>query len=60
VVKDAEHDAVVCVLRFACDRVTEREEFVGRFSLESRFPQYLQGVSNGYRRVDVPGGVGRT
>jgi len=46
-VKDAEHDAVVCVLRSACERVTEREEFVGRFSLESRFPQYLQDVSNG-------------
>ena len=41
VVKDAEHEAVVCVLRSACERVTEREEFVGRLSEESRFPQYL-------------------
>lgn len=24
-----------------CERVTERDEFVGRFSVASRFPQYL-------------------
>lgn len=27
--------------RSAWERVTEREEFVGRFSFGSRFPQYL-------------------
>ena len=60
VVKDAEHEAVVCVLRSACERVTEREEFVGRLSEESRFPQYLQRVSNEDRRVEVLVGVYRT
>ena len=34
-------EAVVCVRRSSCERVTEREEFVGKFSLGSRLPQYL-------------------
>lgn len=28
--------------RSDCERVTEREELVGRLSLASRFPQYLE------------------
>lgn len=35
------------VARSAWERVTEREEFVGRFSFASRFPQYL-GVLVGW------------
>ena len=38
-----EQDAVVCVRRSDCERVTLREELVGRLRLESRFPQYLRG-----------------
>lgn len=56
----AEHEAVVCVLRSACERVTEREEFVGRLSLESRFPQYLQGVSDEHGRGGCAGRLSRT
>lgn len=40
-----EHEAVVCVRRSDCARVTDREEFVGRFSFGSRLPQYLQKAS---------------
>lgn len=40
-VKEEEQLAVVWVRRSAWSRVTDREEFVGRFSLESRLPQYL-------------------
>lgn len=40
--KEEEHAAVVCVRRSAWDRVTETEELVGRLSLGSRFPQYLE------------------
>jgi hypothetical protein len=43
--KEAEHAAVVCVRRSAWERVTETEEFVGRFNFGSRFPQYLGNVS---------------
>lgn len=43
--KEAEHAAVVCVRRSAWERVTDTEEFVGRFSFGSRFPQYLVVVS---------------
>lgn len=32
---------MVCVFRSRWERVTEREEFVGRFRVESRFPQYF-------------------
>jgi hypothetical protein len=39
--KDAEQAAVVRVRRSDCERVTEREELVGRLSLASRLPQYL-------------------
>jgi len=39
------HEAVVCVRRSSCERVTERDELVGRFSLVSRLPQYLSFVS---------------
>lgn len=39
------HDAVVCVRRSSCERVTERDELVGRFSLVSRLPQYLRSLS---------------
>lgn len=45
--KEAEHAAVVCVRRSAWERVTETEELVGRLSLGSRFPQYLN-LSVGY------------
>ena len=41
VVKVGEQAAVVWVRRSFCERVTEREELVGRFSFGSRFPQYL-------------------
>lgn len=40
-----EHEAVVWVWRSAWERVTLRDEFVGRFSLASRFPQYLLYIS---------------
>jgi hypothetical protein len=40
-VKEEEQAAVVWVLKSAWDRVTETEELVGRLSLGSRFPQYL-------------------
>jgi hypothetical protein len=33
----------VRVRRSDCERVTEREELVGRLSLASRLPQYLVG-----------------
>lgn len=33
---------MVWVRRDFCDRVTEREELVGRFRAVSRLPQYLQ------------------
>ena len=36
-----EVEAVVCVLRDFWESVTLREEFVGRLSLTTRFPQYL-------------------
>lgn len=36
-----EQEAVVCVRRSDWARVTERDELVGRLSLGSRFPQYL-------------------
>lgn len=38
---------MVCVRRSACESVTETEELVGRLSLGSRFPQYLD-LSVGY------------
>lgn len=38
---EAEHAAVVCVRRSFWERVTEREEFVGRLRAVSRLPQYL-------------------
>ena len=31
----------MCVRRERCERVTDREELVGRFSVGSRLPQYL-------------------
>jgi len=40
-VKRVEQAAVVWVRRSACESVTEMEEFVGRFSFGSRFPQYF-------------------
>jgi hypothetical protein len=40
-VKEEEQAAVVCVRKSAWERVTETEELVGRLSLGSRFPQYL-------------------
>ena len=39
--KEAEQEAVVWVRRSDWERVIEKEEFVGRFRLGSRFPQYL-------------------
>lgn len=38
---EEEQAAVVCVRRSAWERVTETEEFVGRLSFASLFPQYL-------------------
>lgn len=38
------HDAVVCVRRSSCERVTDKEELVGRLSFASRFPQYLVAI----------------
>lgn len=38
---EGEHEAVVWVRRSSCERVTERDELVGRFSFGSRLPQYL-------------------
>jgi len=40
-VKEGEQEAVVSVARSLCESVTERDEFVGRLSFGSRFPQYL-------------------
>lgn len=40
---EAEQEAVVWVRRSSWERVTEREEFVGRLRAGSRFPQYLNG-----------------
>jgi hypothetical protein len=37
----AEAEAVVRVRRERCERVTEREELVGRLRVVSRLPQYL-------------------
>lgn len=39
--KEEEQAAVVCVRRSDWERVTDTEEFVGRLSFGSRFPQYL-------------------
>ena len=40
-VKEGEQEAVVWVRRSSWERVTEREELVGRLSFGSRLPQYL-------------------
>lgn len=40
--KVGEQEAVVWVRRSDWDRVTEREELVGRLREESRLPQYLE------------------
>ena len=48
---DEEHEAVVWVRRSDWERVTEREEFVGRLSFASRLPQYLGNSDSAY--VDV-------
>ena len=42
--KVGEQAAVVWVLRSAWERVMLREEFVGRFRVELRFPQYLDMI----------------
>lgn len=42
--KVEEQDAVVWVRRSAWERVTERDELVGRLSEGSRLPQYLMEV----------------
>ena len=39
--KDGAQEAVVCVRRSSCERVTERELLVGRLRVASRLPQYL-------------------
>ena len=44
-VKEAEQEAVVRVRRSDWERVTDRDELVGRLSLGSRFPQYLYTVN---------------
>lgn len=54
--KEEEHDAVVNAQRSFCDRVTERDEFVGRLSFVERFPQYLityKNISTSKRRVST-------
>lgn len=43
--KVEEAAAVVCVRRSDCESVTDIEEFVGRLSFGSRFPQYLLSIS---------------
>lgn len=43
--KTEEHAAVVCVRRSDWESVTEIEEFVGRLSFASRFPQYLKRLT---------------
>lgn len=50
-VKDGLQAAEVWVRRSDWDRVTEREEFMGRLSFVSRLPQYLLGVL-----LDIIGG----
>jgi len=40
-VEVGEQEAVVWVRRSDWERVTEREELVGRFRVGSRFPQYF-------------------
>ena len=46
----------MCVRRSDWDRVTDKEEFVGRLSFESRLPQYLR-VVEGERRYSRNGGM---
>ena len=41
---DSEHVAVVNVRRDFCDKVTDKDEFVGKLRDTSRFPQYLSEV----------------
>ena len=43
-------EAVVWVRRSSCERVTEREELVGRLRAVSRLPQYLTSISDQYRK----------
>lgn len=51
---EAEQEAVVRVRRSACERVTERELLVGRLSLVSRLPQYLESRgTQGQRSVQM-------
>lgn len=40
---EGEQEAVVCVRRSSWDRVTEMEPLVGKFSVGSLLPQYLEG-----------------
>lgn len=55
-----EHEAVVWVRRSDWERVTEREELVGRLRAGSRFPQYLKLVNRVQRHwVDGRDGEGR-
>ena len=49
--KVEEHEAVVCARRSDWERVTEREELVGRLSLGSRLPQYLFGLSQSRKKA---------
>ena len=48
-----EQEAVVCVRRSDWARLTEREELVGKFNFGSRFPQYLEAVSDHIVRCEV-------
>ena len=57
---DEEQEAVVCVRRSAWSRLTERDELVGRLSFGSRFPQYLDVVSEQIVQWDVRMGSKRT
>ena len=49
--KVEEQEAVVWVRKSDWERVTEREEFVGRFSFGSRLPQYLSIVIDTHQQV---------
>jgi len=56
-VKEGSAREVVVERRWSWLRVTESEELVGRMSLVSRLPQYLDrsqcGVSDGFDRTDL-------
>lgn len=48
---EPEQEAVVCVRRSDWARLTDRDELVGKLSFGSRFPQYLEAISDPNRAV---------